>query len=222
MKKVIFFSLVLGFFSSCKDVIAEPFGNTYFFENPQPINYSELSSIPEKFHGIFMNSDSACLNIQKNIILQEKYSTFNLSNKDLDSLKNDFEIINNQYISKSTKEVFNSRILKDSVEFKGKKTDTLFIFSNSQKMKRINQYLILNQKDSVFWKIKILSLEKNALTVKQIYSESDLKKMDSISKIKSKKIDSTFYILNPSRREFKKFLYLKKLGDTQQFQKMAK
>ena len=46
--------------------------------------------------------------------------------------------------------------------------------------------------------------------------------MDSITKIKSKMIDSTAFIINPSRREFKKFLVCKKFGYEQQFIKTVK
>ena len=194
---------------SCKDLAAEaPISeNNYYFENPQPINDSELSKIPNKFEGVFMNSDSVFLNFKENMILREILFRFKINKVDLDSLK-------------KAHEIYNYRMLKDSIEILVKEIDTIFIFSNSQKAKRINGHLILNEKDSIFWKVKMLSLDKNILTIRCISSDMDLKKIDSISKIKSKKIDSTSYIINPSRSEFKKILDLKNLEYKQEFKKL--
>ena len=217
MKKSIFILGIITFIISCKDATSEPVGNNIFFNKPQPINDSELSEFPTKFQGVFMNSDSTFLNIQKNIILKETYTSFSVSKNEMDSLKNYFEIIDNQYFEKSSKQLYSKRLLKDSIQLRTKLIDTFFIFSNIQKAKRINGNLVLNEQDSIFWKIKIISLNKNKLTLKHISSNSDLKKMDSITKIKSKKIDSTAFIINPSRREFSKFLAFKKFGYDKQF-----
>jgi len=55
-------------------------------------------------------------------------------------------------------------------------------------------------------------LNKNTLTIKQLYSEDDLKRMDSITKIHSKMLDSLSYIISPSRKEFKSFNEIKDFG----------
>ena len=213
----------MAFLISCKDVSAvEPFGNTYYFESPQPINDSELNSIPNKYLGIFMNSDSSYLHIKNNIILTEKKYTFYVNKMHLDSLKDDFEIINGKFISKISKEIYNYRELKDSIQLTNKDIDTFFIFSNSQKAKRINGHLILNEKDSIFWTVKFLSLNKKNLKITHIFSDDDLKKMDSITKNKSVMIDSSSFIFKPSRREFSKFINLKHFEGQEQFIKISK
>lgn len=222
MKTYIYLITISFLFSSCKDAVSEPFGNNYYFETPQPINDSELTSIPNKFLGLYMNSDSTYLNIKENIILQETYSRFIISKKELDSLKNDFEIINGKYILKSTKQIYDYRILKDSIQFTNKDIDTFFIFSNTQKAKRIDGQLVINERDSIFWKVKLISLDKKNLKITEIYSEDDLKKMDSITKNKAVIIDSSSFIIKPTRPEFKKFLSLEKFGDQQYFKKIKK
>jgi hypothetical protein len=65
-------------------------------------------------------------------------------------------------------------------------------------------------------------LEKDELIIKYLYSEEDLKKMDSITKIKSQKIDSTTYLISPSRREFKSFFEVKNFGYDTKFKKVTK
>jgi hypothetical protein len=95
-------------------------------------------------------------------------------------------------------------------------------FSNTQKAKRFDGKLILNYKDSDFWTIKDLRVEKNKLKIQYIYSEVDLIRIDSITKLKSKMIDSTTFVIKPSRNEFKRILNLKNLGEITEYEKIKK
>jgi hypothetical protein len=215
MKKYFLF-LGLLFIVSCKksDEPAEEVGFAVRFEKPQPINDSELSKIPNKFRGIFINSDSMYINIKENIILKESYYKFRIHKTDLDSLKEFFSYTNGEF-------KLGSKIIKgDSLEIIKKDIDTFFVFSNTQKAKRIDGQLVLNYKDSIFWKIKAISMEKNMLKIKYIYSEEDLKRMDSLTKIKSTMIDSSLFILKPSRNEFKRIINLKKFGVEQEYRRI--
>lgn len=220
MKRYFLF-LGLLFIISCKkeDAPASE-GFAIYFEKPQPINDSELSKIPSKFRGIFMNSDSVYVNIKENVILKENYYKFRFHKNELDSIKAGFDLKGNQYVSKLNKDVFEYRYLGDSIEFSNKQIDTFFVFLDTQKAKRIDGQLVLNYKDSIYWKIKAISLEKNMLKIKYIYSEEDLKRIDSLTKIKSTMIDSSSYLLKPSRNEFKRILNLKKLGETREYKKV--
>ena len=211
MKKYI---LVLGIlaFLSCKRAEEAPSGLSFYFENPQPINDAELSKIPNKFQGLFMNSDSNYVNIQENIILKEYYDKFRFHKSDFDSIKLDFDKVGEKYISKLNSSIFECKYLKDSIEFSNKRIDTFFIFSDRNKAKRFDGKLVLNYKDSIFWTVKSISVEKNSLKIKYIYSEEDLKRTDSLTKVKSTMIDSSAFIIKPSRNEFKRILNLKKLG----------
>ncbi|POY40806.1 hypothetical protein C3L50_04740 [Flavobacterium alvei] len=218
MKKLILMLGILAFLS-CKRA-EEPRGITFYFENPQPINDAELSKIPNKFQGLFVNSDSVFLNIKENIILKEYFNRFKFHKKEFDSLKLDFDQVGDKYISKFNQDVYVAKFLKDSIEFSNKRVDTFFIFSNTHKAKRFDGKLVLNDKDSIFWKIKSISLEKNRLKIKFIYSKEDLKRMDSLTKIKSTMIDSSSFIIKPSRNEFKRILNLKKLGGEFEYRKV--
>lgn len=219
MKKY-FLALVLLAFVFCKKVEAEPFGFDFYFENPQPVNDSELSKIPNKFKGLYMNSDSVYVNVQENIILKEYYNRFRFHKNELDSIKEAFDLVGNQYISKLNKDVFNYRFLGDSIEFTNKQIDTFFVFSDSQKAKRFDGKLILNSKDSIYWKMKSISLEKNILKIKYIYSEEDLKRIDSLTKVKSTMVDSSSFIIKPSKKEFRYLLSLKNLGEELSYKKV--
>jgi hypothetical protein len=221
MKKY-FLIVVLLLVFSCKKTDAEPVGLNFYFDNPQPINNSELSKIPSKFQGLFMNSDSVFLNVKEDIILKESFYKFKFHKKDMDSLKNEFVFSNGKYIATYNNKIFDYRQLKDSIELFKKEIDTFFIFSNSQKAKRINGQLVLNTKDSIFWKIKLLNFEKNTLKINYIYSEDDLKRIDSVTKEKSKMIDSTSFMIKPTRKEFNKIISLKNLGEDVQYIRVPK
>jgi hypothetical protein len=223
MKKATLLFVLTFLFISCKKVgIPVPEGNNYYFENPQPINDSELSSIPNKFQGIYMNADSIRLNIEKNIIFIETENKFRIHKNFQDSLKLEFNLVDGKYISKYKKQIYDYKIIGDSIEMLSNDRDTVFIFSNSQKAKRINGNLVLSEKDSIYWRIKLISFMKNKLIIKQLYSDDDLKRMDSITKIHSKMIDSTSFIISPNRREFNKFFDLKNFGFDQEFYKTSK
>nr|WP_315196794.1 hypothetical protein [uncultured Flavobacterium sp.] len=219
MKKYFLF-LGLLFIFSCKKEDAPYAGFAMYFEKPQPIDDSELSKIPSKFRGIFINSDSVYIDIKENVILKESYSKFRFHKSELDSIKAGFDLKGNQYVSKLNNDVFDYRYLGDSIEFSSKQIDTFFVFSDTQKAKRIDGQLVLNYKDSIYWDIKAIRLEKNMLKIKYIYSEEDLKRIDSLTKVKSTMIDSSSSLLRPSRNEFKRILNLKKLGESREYKKV--
>lgn len=205
---------------SCKQSEVPADGNNFYFENLQPINDSELSSFPSKFRGIYMSEDSLFLNITNNMIFSEREYKFRFHKNQLDSLNEYFDVIDGKYISKYKNEIFNSKKVGDSIDFVSKNIDTLFFFSETKKAKRINGDLILNEKESNYWKVKLLSLNKKTLNVKVLCSDDDLKKIDSITKIHSKKIDSLSYIISPSRSEFKRFSKIKNFGFDSKFLKV--
>lgn len=201
MKKVIFL-LVIIVAVSCKEAVK---GNDLYFENPQPINDSELNSIPNKFLGLYKDEDSVFLKIDKDIITKYRFGKVRIHKTEFDSLKTEFDFINGKLIDRKTKAAFEMRKVGDSLELSNKDIDTIFQFSDAQKAKRSNGDLILNFKNDDYWQVNILSLENDFLNFKYL-SVDDLPTIDSIMAKKSMMIDSSIYVLKPSKREFKKIL----------------
>ncbi|WP_343588821.1 hypothetical protein [Flavobacterium sp.] len=222
MKKLILILAIIAFIFSCKkaDAPAEFGGLTFFFENPQPIDDSELSGFPFKFKGLYMSSDSTFLRIDDNGIFREYYFKFKVHRQKLDSLKSEYDLIDGKLITKDGKDKFDILKKGDSIELSQIDTDTLFRLSYNQKLKRINGQLVLSTRDSIFWKIKTITLEKNVLTIKNIYLPEDLIKFDSVTAIKAKMLDSLSYLMKPTRKEFKNILKIKKLGYDQEYTKV--
>ena len=165
MKNLFILLALLLLLASCKKN-AVPVGNTYYFSNPQPINDSELNSIPNKFIGLYMNEDSIYLNVSKRMIAEESFFKFRIHKNSLDSLSNQLIKINGKYKFKNETTFLENKIIGDSIEFSQKEIDTLFVFSDKQKAKRINGKLVLNNKDSIYWQTKLVYLNKDELVIK--------------------------------------------------------
>jgi hypothetical protein len=225
MKKIILIFALIIISTSCKkaDAIAEPYdGIIFYFENPQPINDSELNAFPSKFKGLYVTPDSTFLRIEEDRILREYFLKFKVHKQKMDSLRSEYDLIDGKLITKDTKDKFDMHRKGDSIELIKKNIDTIFRLSYNQKAKRINGHLVLSMRDSIFWKIRIVTLEKNILKMKYIYLPEDLKKLDSVTAIKGKMLDSLSYVIKPTRKEFKNLLNIKNLGEDNEYVKLSK
>lgn len=142
-----------------------------------------------------------------------------ISFEELEKVKDSSKIVGNK-IYYSNEKPLEFRRLKDSIEIVFTYYDTIFSMSDEEAAKKINGRIVLNSKDSIFWKVKILSYDKNRLTLKSLYSLEDLRKIDSLSKVKVQKIDSTRNIIQLTRKEFKNMLKLNNFGYDHNFRKI--
>jgi hypothetical protein len=223
MKPTKYFLLILVFvsFISCKQGVAVPdFGIDFLFKESQPINDRELKHFPNKFIGSYINQDSTYLIITDKLIYNKWITRNNISLLEFDSLKDSIKIVGNRMYLLDSKKFFDFRIVKDSIEITDTYYDTIFSISDFNKTNRIKGAIVLNTKDSIYWKIKVLSLDKKNLKLMTLVSDDDLAKIDSLAKIKVQKIDSTKNIIELSKTEFKKMLTLKNLGHIQEYKKL--
>lgn len=216
MKKYFLFATFV-FFTSCKEVRLE---NNVYFEEPQPIDDSELTKIPSKFIGEYFYNDSVNLKIDSKLVTYLNNYKIRIHKSEIDSLKDELVYKDGKFFEKKTNTPLENKIVGDSIEFNIKDIDTIFKFSDIQKAKRINGKLILSTKDSLYWTIKILTLDKNIITIQDLNADTGIKEIDSITKIKAKAIEGSNYIVKPSRTEFTKILKLKKVGSTTSFKKI--
>lgn len=222
MKPTKFFLLILVFvsFFSCKQAEAEYFGIDFLFKESQPINDKELKHFPNRFVGSYINQDSTYLIITDKVICNKWITRNNISLSEFESVKDSVKIIGNRMYLFDSKKFFDFRKVKDSIEIIGTYYDTIFSISDFNKVNRIKGAIVLNAKDSIYWKIKILSLDEKNLKLMTLVSDDDLTRIDSLSKIKVQKIDSTRNVIELSKTEFKKMLTLKNLGHIQEYKKL--
>lgn len=207
---------------SCKKANSPADENVLYYEQPQPIHDAELSQIPLKFRGVFVNSDSVYLTISGKMILREFDRKFRIHKTELDSLKQEFDMKNDKYFFKGDHRAFVSKNIGDSIEFMHTELDTVFVFSNTQKAKRFNGKLVLNYKDSLYWAVNTIDLTKNVLHWKTMGTKDDVRRMDSLTQRKSILINSLTYLSKPTRNEFKTFINLKRLQSDEEFKKSNK
>ena len=223
MKPTKYFLLILVFvsFVSCKQAEAVPyFGIDFLFKESQPINHSELKHFPNKFIGSYINQDSTYLIITDKLIYNKWINRNYISLSEFDSVKDSVKIVGNKMYLLDSKKFLDFRKVKDSIEITDTYYDTIFSISDYNKANRIKGAIVINTKDSIYWKIKILSLDRKNLKLMTLVSEDDLERIDSLSKIKVQKIDSTKNVIQLSKTEFKKMLTLKNLGHTQEYKKL--
>ncbi|MBC5864019.1 hypothetical protein [Flavobacterium turcicum] len=207
---------------SCKKANSPADENVLYYEQPQPIHDAELTQIPLKFRGVFVNSDSVHLTISEKMILREFDRKFRIHKTELDSLKQEFDFKNDKYFFKGDNRAFIAKNIGDSIEFVHTEIDTVFIFSKTQKAKRFNGKLVLNYKDSLYWAVNTIDLAKNVLYWKTLGTKDDVRRMDSLTQVKSIPIDSLTYLAKPTRNEFKTFINLKRLQSDEVFKKSNK
>ncbi|MGZ9676316.1 hypothetical protein [Flavobacterium sp. GNP001] len=219
MKQFLLIAISLLVFS-CKKANFPADENVLYYEQPQPIHDAELSQIPFKFRGSFVNSDSVHLMISEKMIRREFDRKFKIHKTQLDSLKQEFDFKNDKYFFKGDDRAFIAKSIGDSIEFIHTEIDTVFVFSNTQKAKRFNGKLVLNYKDSLYWAVNTIDLAKNVLHWKTLGTQDDVRRMDSLTQRKSILIDSLTYLSKPTRNEFKTFINLKRLQSDEVFEKI--
>jgi hypothetical protein len=210
MKKLTYVFLSLIVFTSCKERVATE--SIVYFDTPQPVNDSELKSFPSKFLGQYVDEHNNTLVILDDLIVMESLYTNAIHKSELDSIKEPYSLKNGKLILHKSNQVYTVTEHKDSIYLSQISKDTLFAFSPSQKAKRINGHVVLNYKDSTFWNINLLSIEKDSLRWKYIGNKSDYTNLKQVVKDIEASDDTTFIHVRPNRKEFKKMLALKNYG----------
>lgn len=206
-------------FYSCKQADAVATETDFSFNLPQPINDSKISHFPRSIIGNYIDNDSTYLIVTDKQLIYKWVRKSNLSFEELEKIKDSSRIVGNRiyYLNEKFCEY---RRLKDSIEITSTDYDTIFSISKNEIAKKIKSSIVLNSKDSIFWKIKVLSLDKNILKINTLASFKDLERIDSLSNTKVQKIDSTRNVIQLTRKEFKYMLKLKKFGYNQEFKKI--
>lgn len=208
MKNYLFLGMTAMALISCKEELNGGMLN-FYFDNPQPVNDSELSQLPSGFRGTYTSGVKDRLVISDLAIYNENDFSETMHKSKVDSVGG---VYKNGKVFLKTGEIFDVIEKNDSLVVKGFLRDTIFKLSPTQKAKRINGQLVLSTKDSVFWKVNIVSLERDSLKIKHLSTQDDYIGIRSLVENLKATADTTVVNINPTRAEFRKILKIKKLG----------
>lgn len=219
-KNLVLITIISISFISCKRIEAIPFeGVVFLFNEIQPADDNEIAYFPNRFIGNYVNNDSTYLIVGKKDVFYKWIEKNKISFELFETLKDSMKLVQNKMYFKDNS-FLEYRSLKDSIEIKEIKYDTIFSISENQKVFKMNRTFVLNTKDSIYWKLQLITFDKRNLKIKDLYSLDDIRRIDSLSKIKSTKIDSVKNVFQLSRWEFRKMLTLKNLGYERNFKRI--
>lgn len=205
---------------SCKKAEAVPYeGVVFLFHTMQLEGDHEITLFPNRFTGNYINTDSTYLIVGKKDVFYKWIIKSKISFELFETLKDSMKLVQNKmYYNRNS--FLEYRRLKDSIEIKEIRYDTIFSISDNQKVVKINKIFVLNTRDSIYWKIRLITFKKNNVKIKDLYSINDKKRIDSLSKIKSTEFDSVKNIFQLSKKEFRTMLALKNFGFERNFRKI--
>ncbi len=189
----------------------------YYFTDAQPKNTSGLSAIPKKYRGAYEYED-AVMRITDKSIYKEYNFKETIHKSELDSIDGVYTY-NGSKLTMATGQVYNVSEKNDSLYLTALLRDTLFIISENQKVKNVNNNLVLSSRDSVFWKINILSIKKDSLLWKHPGTKKDFSTLMPIVKDMKTDTDTTVVILNPTDSELRKIVSEPELGWERRFKR---
>ena len=210
--------LIVLLFCGCKESGWEYIPIDFYFDVAQPANDSELSEMPAKFKGRYLMGDSTLVITDKEVV--SEYTLKSTHSKDIlkDSVKEKFSYKNGKFYAQGlTYDVVEKN---DSIYLSTIVKDTFFKFDKNHAAKRIKGQVVLNRKDSIFWKMNILSFENDSLKWRHLSSKNDYVKLKPYVKDIVANADTTVVHLKPTPAEFKKILAIKTLGWDMRYKKV--
>jgi hypothetical protein len=192
-------------------IILSSCGPEIRFEEPQPTGSRNLKKIPKEYWGLYINqTDSSLLKINANMITQiwDQFTTLSE-----DQMINEFDTIFLQdTLIQFTENLFlDFKIKGDSTIVHSYGSDTIYIISPNQLLRRQKGYLFLNYitGDST-WMVKLLSLQHGYIDIQDLVTLSEIDSLKEIMEIETfTGADSTIidqYRLHPTRRDIKEIL----------------
>ena len=191
---------------SCEDSVT--------FEQPQPINQPDLSSIPTKLQGsYFSKDDSTYLTITEVSIIDWADMVLNTLTDSLD----DLEIDSSQIVSQTRERtILQDDQYKLDIKIRGDSAfvslfyrDTIFEISQEHVLRRFKGHYFLNYEQPTDWKVRLLRMKGGKLSFSKVRKPediADLEQITEVEEIRSEDGKVKGYKLNPSKRELRKLM----------------
>jgi hypothetical protein len=185
------------------------------FNKPQPSDTNELTKFPKRLQGHYQSlSDNSLLHLTDKMITRVYDFDYRFHLNQLDSSN---RITGDTLINLETNErdllIREGDTLVQHIHY----TDTLFLISETNVLKKFKGYYFLNLRYTEDnWQVKQLALHKGQLSIGTISTQQDINQLKEISESAS---DSLPYQFQPTKKQFKKFVKANGFSETEAFVK---
>jgi hypothetical protein len=189
------------------------------FETPQPEGQRDEQSIPKKIIGSYRSlSDSSVLTITSTQITKSFNGRYSGLVSELDSIDK-IAIKNDTYFSEVSGNLRSKIVVKgDSLFESVQYTDTIFLLSKSDVLRKFKGYLFINRETSPDrWSVTKIGIIKNSLILGTILSKEDLEHLRELTNTRSDSIHE----FRPTKKQLKQFIKEKGFQHEEQFIKIG-
>ncbi|HCT31501.1 MAG TPA: hypothetical protein DIW31_12430 [Bacteroidales bacterium] len=214
--RIILLLTLLFIFTTC--------GTDVKFENPQPLGGKNLKYIPKTYYGRYKALKDSTLIIIDSISINKLWKSNEYMHRDsLEkelkvSIKKDTVIVmKDQFLHDQNSKTLtiSIKVIKDSTRVMFKGYETLFEVSDSQIVRTFKDYCLLNFKTKDgYWLVKTLKKNNLGLDFSDLINSKDVENFGSIIKVTAIKDTAdkvVEYRINPTKRELKKILRIRKI-----------
>lgn len=186
--------MTLLFLGSCEPVAT--------FTEPQPAGSENESRFSSKIQGDYWSDETAELLHIGDQYISSQYNEVEKIHKD--SLEQHYQLIGDTLYNTKTGLKERVELRNDTINIYRNYTDTLFLISDNELLKRWKGYYFLNTKHSdSAWEVQQLWLQKGKLTIGEISSLADI---NALQEITATVADSSSTAFTLSKNQFKKFV----------------
>ncbi len=190
---------------------------TVSFTEAQPPGVRSQTSFPRRIQGAYLSSDGADTLYIFATAMVGHYA-YTLS-EHKDSLKGYIFLPGDTLLSISDSSLKKVQVVNDSVIWRSEGTDTMFLISETNQLKKYKGYYFLNKKiEDRKWEVIKLSLKNERLVLSTIHSPDEIKALQEITETD----DSTVTNFELTRRQFRHFVRKRGFSESDSFLRIRK
>ena len=213
MKRLKFIStfIILTSLFSCAEPVT--------FNEPQPTNIDNLSKIPKRLHGQYLNiTDNSTLLVGDKLIQRIYDYDYKVHINKLDSTE---KLSGDTIINIKTKEKTIIKREGDSLITHIHFIDTLFQMDYDNVVRKFKGYYFLNKRyDKTSWEVKKIQLTKGQLILSSISTKLDIENLQVITETPKDTVSP--YKFSATKKQFKQFIKNDGFSDSEIFVKQKK
>lgn len=202
MKKYLVFCIFFLAFT-CEETIR--------FDQPQPANKKDLEEIPDHLYGKYMElGDSSYLFIDKNKIIEKNFYEISAGIEEVTGNEDCYIENDTLFCTDPLVSIPLITIKNDSIFAIYPVSDTLFILTQKQKLRKLGKYYFLNYYiDDVYWRVKLLKrISKDGLVISDIHKKdsAQIMKYTDMMIVKNEQDTIINYRIDPTVKELKNII----------------